>query len=78
MKVENVDVLVSRLGELVTESKAAISFLNKYKNAENVVATLTAQQKTDAMTTVAGMATNIASAYQAGAEAFTATDTLEE
>ena len=42
MKVENVDVLVSRLGDLVTDSKEAISFLNKFKNAEDILATLSA------------------------------------
>ncbi len=76
MRVENVDVLVSRLGDWARECKAAISFLNKFKNAEDVVVALSAQQKTDAMTEIAGMAANIASAYQAGTEAFTATETI--
>jgi Lhr-like helicase len=78
MKAENVDVLVSRLGDLVRESKAAIVFLNKYKNAEDVVAALSAEQKTDAMAEVAAMAANIAGAYQAGTEVFAATERIEE
>lgn len=74
MNVENVDVLVSRLGELVSQSKAAISFLNKFKNADGVVPTLTAEQKADAMATVSGLAPSISSAYQLATDAFTATD----
>lgn len=43
MRADNVDVLVARLNSLVMEAKTAISFLNKYKNAEGVLTTLTAQ-----------------------------------
>ncbi len=77
MRADNAEVLAARLGDLVSESKTTISFLNKYKHAEDVVTTLSAQQKADAMTIVAGMATNIASAYQLAAAAFTASETIE-
>ena len=76
MKVENVDVLVSRLGDLVTDSKEAISFLNKFKNAEDILATLSADQKTAAMVTVSALAVKVAGAYQLATEAFTAEETL--
>ncbi len=78
MKVENADVLAARLGGLVMEAKRAISFLNRFKHVESVVATVDANQKNHAMSTLDGMATGINSAYDLAAEAFTSSETIVE